>query len=293
MGHQVPTLDDPMGKRRGVTAGRQRLPLPTSCAPAFPRQVTSNTPCTAAPLCCGVIVFLAKAYCNYAKPAATPGGASEFRRKLPPPPAASSIEVGGHDHVARVLLQHRGERVVLERLGRKVGEADGDALFARAEGLVGGERDDGHIELELLPDGGGRLEAVHRRHAQVHQDEGVEARLRSLEHLDRLRPILGVVARATELVEQDAHDGRAHLSVLHHEHVRWLNRTEALVGDARRRHRLGRNGGFDERARAAVERVGLRVRVGVGGRQVRRMRREPSDERVGRGRDRIPVEGPA
>ena len=48
--------------------------------------------------------------------------------------------------MARVLLEHRGERLVLERLRREIVKAGGGALAARVELFVGRQRDDGHLQ---------------------------------------------------------------------------------------------------------------------------------------------------
>ena len=52
--------------------------------------------------------------------------------------------------MARMLFDDPGQFFMVEGLGRKVVEADGEAAIARVEALVGGESHDRERQLHLL-----------------------------------------------------------------------------------------------------------------------------------------------
>ena len=109
-----------------------------------------------------------------------------------------------------------GELAAVDRLGDVVVHAGGQTLLRIALHGVGGHGDDRHVGPAAVqaPDRGGRLEPVHLRHLDVHEDEIVG---KIADRLDRFPAVGGDIDAVAQLGDQAGGDLLVDLIVLGHQ----------------------------------------------------------------------------
>jgi len=94
----------------------------------------------------------------------------------------------------------------LHRLAQVIVHANGEAALGLALDGIGGEGDDRHAGLAGFfggADGGGQLVAVHRRHMQVGEQDGVIAAQPALQRLAAIVGDVGGLPEQHELLQDD------------------------------------------------------------------------------------------